>query len=434
MNDIKIDLPGYRITRLIGKGGFAKVYLAIQESLDRTVALKIMEPRMADESEFCERFLKEGKIVAQLSNHPNIVTIYDVGKHQDLYFMAMEYVADGTLRDKIKDSSKPIDIPAVIEQIAGALSYAHKKDFIHRDVKPANILFSENGIAMLTDFGIAKSVNSGATRLTEAGFTVGTPEYMSPEQTLAKQMDGRTDLYSFGIVIYEMLMREKPFIGDDAFATALQHINEPPPKLSDEFSHYQGLLDRLLAKEPEARFDDADALIRYLKGGDVSMSATVKDSQAPELTSRPTVAPAAAPTLVVDVSDKPPLTLESNLSVANAKPRSSPLIFGSGTLILIAISVAVWWIFRDSPQPQSPAPAEATTTGARPDASPDFGLTPAKDKVERLLNVAKAHEEMGRLSEPPGSNACDAYSLVLEIEPENHFAQGAIRRIGCKLE
>ena len=432
MNNIKIDLPGYRITRLIGKGGFAKVYLAIQESLDRTVALKIMEPRMADESEFCERFLKEGKIVAQLSNHPNIVTIYDVGKYQDLYFMAMEYVADGTLRDRIKDSSKPIDIPAVIEQIAGALSYAHKKDYIHRDVKPANILFSENGIAMLTDFGIAKSVNSGATRLTEAGFTVGTPEYMSPEQTLAKQMDGRTDLYSFGIVIYEMLMREKPFIGDDAFATALQHINEPPPKLADEFSHYQGLLDRLLAKEPEARFDDADALIRYLKDGDAS--ATVRGSQVPEPTPSPTAAPASVATLVVDVADKPPLTRESSLLEDNARPRSSPLIFGSGTLILVALAVAVWWGFRDSPQPQSSAPAEATTTGPRPDSSSGFELTPAKDKVNRLLNVAEAHEEMGRLSDPPGSNACDAYRLVLEIEPENRFAQEAIRRIGCKLE
>ncbi len=416
MTDIKIDLPGYSTIKLIGKGGFAKVYLAIQESLDRTVALKIMEPRMADESEFCERFLKEGKIVAQLGNHPNIVTIYDVGKYQDIYFMAMEYVGAGTLRDRIRDPSQAIDVPVVIEQIASALSYAHKKDFIHRDVKPANILFSEEGVAMLTDFGIAKSVNSGATRLTEAGFTVGTPEYMSPEQTLAKQMDGRTDLYSFGVVIYEMLMREKPFIGDDAFATALKHINEPPPQLSDEFSGYQGLLDRLLAKDPEARFTDADALIEFLKaenspGKNENLQTHV-------------------PTLAVDVSEKTTVVPESSHTGIHIQPRSSPLIFGGGTLILIALVVSIWWYFRESPQPVSPV--ESTTSGAQSETSSNLELKPVKDKVNRLLGIAKAHEGMGRLKEPPGSNACDAYRLVIEIEPDNHSAQEAIKRIGCE--
>jgi len=421
MIDTKIDLPGYRITKLIGKGGFAKVYLAIQESLDRTVALKIMEPRMTDESEFCERFLKEGKIVAQLSNHPNIVTIYDVGKHNDTYFMAMEYVAAGTLRDKIRDLSKPIDIPAVILQIAGALSYAHKKDFIHRDVKPANILFSEEGVAMLTDFGIAKSVNSGATRLTEAGFTVGTPEYMSPEQTLAKEMDGRTDLYSFGIVIYEMLMREKPFKGDDAFATALKHINEPPPKLPNEFSEYQELLDHLLAKEPEARFADAEALIRFLKNEDSQNEK--EDLQA------------HAPTLAVDIPEKTMLEFESDQSGFHVRPRSSPLIFGGGTLVLIIIAVGVWWGFRDRPRSSlTPTPTETTPEKSSSDTLLGIESRPVTGKVARLLNIAEAHEGMGRFTEPPGSNACDAYGLILEIEPDNRLAQEAIHRIGCKLK
>ncbi len=420
MSDIKIDLPGYNITRLIGKGGFAKVYLAIQESLDRTVALKIMEPRMADESEFCERFLKEGKIVAQLSSHPNIVTIFDIGKHDDIYFMAMEYVAGGTLRDKIRDPSKIIDIPAVIEQIAGALSCAHKKDFIHRDVKPANILFNEDGAAMLTDFGIAKSVNSGATRLTEAGFTVGTPEYMSPEQTLAKQMDGRTDLYSFGVVIYEMLMRDKPFKGDDAFATALKHINEPPPKLSEQFSEYQSLLDNLLAKEPEARFADADALIRFLKDG---------EPPAEEANGR-----GHAPTLAVDVPEKTTIVVEVDQSVPHARPRSTPLIFGGGTLLLIGLAVSVWWGFKATSQLKPATPIEISPMESVSDSSPDFELKPVTGKVGRLLSIAEAHEGMGRLTEPPGSNACDAYGLILEIEPDNRASLEAINRIGCKLE
>ncbi|RUM93241.1 MAG: hypothetical protein DSZ28_08705 [Thiothrix sp.] len=418
MTDINIDLPGYRITQLIGKGGFAKVYLAIQKSLDRTVALKIMEPRMADESEFCERFLKEGKIVAQLSNHPNIVTIYDVGRHQDLYFMAMEYVAAGTLRDKIRDPSQSIDVDKIVEQIAGALSYAHKKNFIHRDVKPANILFNEDGVAMLTDFGIAKSVNSGATRLTEAGFTVGTPEYMSPEQTLAKQMDGRTDLYSFGVVIYEMLMREKPFTGDDAFATALKHINEPPPELPVEYSAYQGLLDRLLAKEPEARFADADALIRFLKDG----SPPVNEGSV------------HAPKLGIDDPDEETVVIKSNQKEFYIRPRSSPVFMGAGTLLLMTLAVGVWWGFRESSQLPSSSPKEATSSERPPGPSSDFELKPVSDKVGRLLNIAEAHEGMGRLTEPPGSNACDAYSLVLEIVPDNPTAQEAINRIGCKQE
>lgn len=406
MKDIKIDLPGYNVTRLIGKGGFAKVYLAVQESLERTVALKVMEPRMAEESEFCERFLKEGKIVAQLGDHPNIVPIFDIGKHQGIYYMAMEYVGAGTLRDRIINHSDPIDIKTVIEQVAGALSHAHKRGFIHRDVKPANILFSEEGMAMLTDFGIAKSLSSAATRLTEVGFTVGTPEYMSPEQILAKEMDGRTDLYSFGVIIYEMLTGEKPFKGDDAFATALKHINEPPPDLPDGLAEYQRLIDRLLAKEPEERFADADELVRFLKG---------EDSQE------------HAPTLVTDASENPTIIVAEKDSKSRSRPWLSPLIWRSGALAVAALAVSIWWGFRDDQIPQ-PAATDAAPSKGKIE---ELELRQAQGNVSQLMSVAAAHERMGRLTKPPGGNACDAYELVLEIDPDNRSAINAIERIDC---
>jgi serine/threonine-protein kinase PpkA len=417
MTDLKFDLPGYSVTRLIGKGGFAKVYLAIQKSLDRTVALKIMEPRMAEESEFCERFLKEGKIVAQLSNHPNIVTIYDVGKHQGLYYMAMEYVPAGTLRDKIKNKSKLIDIPAVIEQIAGALSYAHKKGFIHRDVKPANVLFTEEGVAKLTDFGIAKSLSSGATRLTEIGFTVGTPEYMSPEQTLAKKMDGRTDLYSFGVVVYEMLVRDKPFKGDDAFATALKHINESPPDLPETFSQYQGLLDRLLAKEPEDRFNDADELIQWIK--EKRLDIPLDDSSE------------HTPTLVADIT-------EAVLSEASESARQSMFSFLTwgvgGMLLVLLLGMSIWWGRNNKLRVEHSVVEKEMDNTSLDNPTSNFELKPMTGKIGRLLDVAAAHEGMGRLTEPPGSNACDAYFLILDIESDNRLAKEAVERIGCKVE
>jgi serine/threonine-protein kinase PpkA len=253
-------IPGYRIERIIGKGAMSTVYLAVQESLDRRVALKVLAPGMAADPTLGKRFVKEGKIIAKLG-HPHIVTIYDTGVYQDRSYIAMEYLDAGTLKERIKAGLSPEQAVKVLVQIAQALGYAHRQNCIHRDIKPANILFRDRETAVLSDFGIAKNLED-KTQLTAVGWRIGTPNYMSPEQALGKPLDARCDLYSLGVVFYEMLTGNRPFKGADAFETAILHVKGPIPILPEPLRRFQPVIDRLLAKAPETRFASAEELAR----------------------------------------------------------------------------------------------------------------------------------------------------------------------------
>ncbi|MBC3299717.1 protein kinase [Pseudomonas sp. SWRI18] len=255
-------IPGYDIEGEIGEGAMASVYLATQRSLERKVALKIMAAALAADPTFCERFLREGKTLARLS-HPHTVTIHDIGNVGELYYMAMEYLPNGTLKERIAAGLTPEQGVTLIRQIASALGYAHAQGLVHRDVKPANILFRADGTAVLSDFGIAKSLDD-RTQFTQAGFAVGTPSYMSPEQARGQEIDGRADLYALGVVLYEILVGELPYRGTDALSTALAHLTEPLPELPVHHGRYQEVLRKLLAKDPAERFADAAALLRAL--------------------------------------------------------------------------------------------------------------------------------------------------------------------------
>ena len=184
-----IEIPGYRLLRQLGRGGMATVYLAIQESVDREVALKIMSPALLADPNFGERFLREAKIAARL-HHRHVVGVHDVGRSGDFHYMAMEYLAGGPVLTKNGPARTVSFALRVTREIAGAINYAQQKGFIHRDVKPDNILLRDDGSAALTDFGIARA-NDSATRMTRTGAVVGTPHYMSPEQARGKQLDGR---------------------------------------------------------------------------------------------------------------------------------------------------------------------------------------------------------------------------------------------------
>ena len=256
------QIPGYRIERIIGKGAMSTVYLAVQESLDRPVALKVLEPGLAADPTFNKRFVKEGKIVAKLA-HPHIVTIYDTGVYQDCSYIAMEYLEAGTLKERIKAGLSPEQVVKILVQIAQALGYAHRQNCIHRDIKPANIMFRDPNTAVLSDFGIAKNLED-KTQLTAAGWRIGTPNYMSPEQALAKPVDARSDLYSLGVLFYEMLTGTRPYKGADAFETALLHVKAPIPVLPEPLKRFQPVINRLLAKDPEARFASAVELIQAI--------------------------------------------------------------------------------------------------------------------------------------------------------------------------
>ena len=257
------QIPGYRIERILGKGATATVYLAIQESLDRRVALKILSAQLVKDPAFNKRFIKEGKTVARLA-HPHIVTVYDTGSHQTVFYIAMEYLECGSLKERIKAGLTPEAALQVLRQIAQALGYAHRQHCIHRDLKPANILFRDAETAVLSDFGIAKNLED-KTQLTAAGWRIGTPNYMSPEQAMGKPVDARSDLYSLGILFYEMLTGTRPYKGADAFETALLHVKAPVPILPEPLKHFQPVLDRLLAKDPSTRFASAEELIQALQ-------------------------------------------------------------------------------------------------------------------------------------------------------------------------
>ncbi len=177
--------------------------------------------------------------------------------------MAMEYLPNGTLKERIAAGLTPEQGLTYIRQIASALGYAHGLGLVHRDVKPANILFRADGTAVLSDFGIAKSLDD-RTQFTQAGFAVGTPSYMSPEQARGQDIDGRADLYALGVVLYEILVGKLPYTGNDALSTALAHLTEPLPELPVHHGRYQDVLRKLLAKDPAERFPDAAALLRAL--------------------------------------------------------------------------------------------------------------------------------------------------------------------------
>jgi serine/threonine-protein kinase PpkA len=258
-----MQIPGYRIIRKINQGGMSTVYLAIQISVGRVVALKVMSPALNGDPVFSERFQREANIVGQLS-HPNIVSIYDIGRHDELNYIAMDYLPGGSAHDRMMGGLTAEEALRVAREIASALDHAHEKGYIHRDIKPENILFRADNSAVLSDFGVAKGV-MGVSRMTNVGQVVGTPHYMSPEQTRGRPVDARSDLYSLGIVLYEMFTGSVPFQGDAAVTIAIKHLSAPIPKLPSHYQAYQKIIDKLLAKDPDQRFQRGREVVAALE-------------------------------------------------------------------------------------------------------------------------------------------------------------------------
>src|SRR5215831_2656843 len=229
-NLIGLRLGQYVITARLGTGGMATVYRARQESMGRDVAIKVIRPDLTEEPDFVARFEREARTVAALS-HPHILKVFDFGQHDELVYLVMELLSGGSLADLIREGPLPINsITILLDQIASALDYAHRKGIVHRDLKPQNVLLDEANNAHLTDFGIAKILGETAG-LTQSGVAMGTPAYMSPEQWQGQPLDARADVYALGIMLFEMLTGVLPFRAETPATLMFKHLQEPPPSV-----------------------------------------------------------------------------------------------------------------------------------------------------------------------------------------------------------
>ena len=258
---MSIEIPGYKIIQPIAEGGMASVYLAVQESLGRNVAIKLL--KKFDTPEQAKRFRNEGHIIASL-NHRNIITIHDIGVYGDRHFISMEYLEGGDLEERIQTGISTGEALDLLDVMISCLGFLHHNGIIHRDMKPGNILFHKDGTPVLTDFGVARHLE-GDMRLTMEGSAVGSPYYLSPEQAECKPLDGRTDIYGLGIIFYEMLTGVKPYKGESHIETILAHLTEPLPSLPPALERYQELLERMIAKDPDERFDTAEEILELTR-------------------------------------------------------------------------------------------------------------------------------------------------------------------------
>mgnify|MGYP000035315036 CR=1 FL=1 len=314
--DSGIHIPGYRIESVLGAGGMAKVYLAIQDGFDRQVALKVISPVLAADEEFGRRFLREARIVGNLS-HSHIVPVYDVGEVNGLYYLSMETLPGGDLKERLGKGISEQRALLITEQMASALSYAHKKGFIHRDVKPDNVLFRDEDTAVLTDFGIARTEDDSGemTQITQVRSVIGSPKYMSPEQAMGNKLDARTDIYSLGIMLYEMLTGSVPYSGKNVTEISLQRVQRKLPSLPAEFGRLQSLVNKMLAYDVTDRYQNCQDIINDIKSlrqaRDTMVGAARSEIDA---------------TVVYQPEDSNPQTVQSS---------RMPIYAGAGTLALV---------------------------------------------------------------------------------------------------
>lgn len=428
-----MEIPGYKIDREIGKGGMATVYLATQESLDRSVVLKILDKvNSSAVADMTQRFIDEGRIIASM-HHPNIVTIYDISMAGDELYISMEYVQGGDLKKRMESHVSPKVALDIVEKIGSALGSAHAHNVIHRDVKPANILFRNEDTPLLTDFGIAKQTDQEAD-LTSTGIFLGSPNYVSPEQADGKKVDGRSDIYSLGCIFYEMLTGYKPYHSDSVIDIVIQHKTSPVPTLPEKFEIYQPLLDRMMAKNLDDRFADAETML-----------VSVKKLQALDNTDQLT--PDFDITGYTSKTDKNKQTKNKPKLTLNVLLLLSATFFFSLQYVEIKLKSSEMSIDRASTN--SVLPTAETTTSSNlaeqtletiqtssagdetpAETAPPPGKAPVSNEVlSALAWLGKKSLDEYNLTYPEKDNAYYYFSRLLELQPDNRTAYEGILSI-----
>ena len=339
----------YRIIRKLGAGGMANVYLAEDQELGRRVAIKILDDRHAADDSFIERFRREAKNAAGLS-HPNIVSIYDRGEAEGTYYIAMEYLDGRTLKELIV-SRGPAPTHVAIEytrQILAALRFAHRNGIVHRDIKPHNVLVDSDGRLKVTDFGIARA---GASEMTEAGSIVGTAQYLSPEQAKGTQVDARSDIYSAGVVLYELLTGRVPFTGDTAVEIAMRHLSaapEPPSALREDVPHELDMVAlRALAKDPEDRYQTAEEMDAELERVSRGLPVSPETEEAATMILTGAVSPTEATSILRPSGPRPPVYAPPPVYYEEPGPHRRAIWPWLLALLLLAgAAVAGWYVYQ----------------------------------------------------------------------------------------
>jgi serine/threonine-protein kinase PpkA len=433
-----VQVPGYKVIRKLGEGGMATVFLAVQESLDREVALKVMAPVLAANATFCEQFMKEGRITAKLT-HPHLMTVHDIGSENGVYYLASEYLPAGTLRERM-DRITTNEILDVTRDISAGLAYAHEKGFVHRDVKPGNIMFRANGTAVLADFGIAKAMKS-VSAATMAGNAIGTPDYMSPEQAQATMIDGRSDLYSLGAVLFECLAGHKAYQANDAYAVALMHVTEPVPQLPEHVAWLQPLIEGLMAKNPDQRFATGEVYIAALD------HLLMEHPQADATAQRA----ARKRNTLKSVTPLPGSVPAAKVAITPAVRRmSTGAMAGIAVGLLVVVIAVIWFVMRRNPATSSTDLTMTTTQPVNPPVVPSQPLqtqgenqaTAAIMKLDMPTLLSRGDEYLAygqknfgeKLDFPPGENAIDVYREVLRRDSSNAQAKSGLAKIAAYYE
>lgn len=427
----------YVIKEKLGSGGMAEVYKGYQENLDRFVAIKLMHAFLVADQDFLNRFQREARAMASL-NHPNIVGVYDFDVYgENSYYLVMEYIRGGTLKERLEQLARqgerlPLtDVVKMIAEIADALAYAHRRDMVHRDIKPANIMLNEDtGRAVLTDFGIVKLMGSQSMAFTATGALIGTPAYMSPEQALGKSGDHRVDIYSLGVMLFQMVTGALPYDADTPLAVVMQHVNSPTPEPSSLIPDIpwglQEVIMKAMAKAPEERFSSAGEMAAALRA--VDLSATSSRPAAAVVPPAPSMDhPTPAKTEVMVPATATAVAPSPTPAPTAAKKRPAWLFPVIGVVLLLAIVGGV--LAANGAFSSDPTPTRAAVVAAVDTEEPTATNTPEPINTEApdiaATNLAQALIDLtadaSATDTPPPSRT--PRSTVTATATENATAQ-----------